>query len=102
MPNPDTHIVVNCAGRTRGLLGAQSLINAKVPNKVSALKGGTMGWELAQFKLQYGQDRYSAFPSVKSIAVADNSNRNSSFQFNLLLPFSMHLYYIKIIIIQQQ
>ena len=46
-PSPDTTIVVNCAGRTRSILGAQSLINAGVPNKVVALRNGTMGWHLA-------------------------------------------------------
>jgi rhodanese-related sulfurtransferase len=46
-PSPDTTIVVNCAGRTRSIIGAQSLINAGVPNKVAALRNGTMGWHLA-------------------------------------------------------
>ena len=46
-PSPDTLIVVNCAGRTRSIIGAQSLINAGVPNKVVALRNGTMGWHLA-------------------------------------------------------
>jgi len=41
--------VVNCAGRTRSIIGAQSLINAGVPNKVVALRNGTMGWSLAGF-----------------------------------------------------
>ena len=42
-------MVVNCAGRTRSIIGAQSLINAGVPNKVVALRNGTMGWSLAGF-----------------------------------------------------
>jgi rhodanese-related sulfurtransferase len=46
-PSPDTTIVVNCAGRTRSIIGAQSLINAGVPNRVVALRNGTMGWHLA-------------------------------------------------------
>ena len=46
-PDPDTFVVVNCAGRTRSIIGAQSLINAGVPNPVAALKDGTMGWHLA-------------------------------------------------------
>src|SRR5262245_26191059 len=45
--SPETTIVVNCAGRTRSIIGAQSLINAGVPNKVVALRNGTMGWHLA-------------------------------------------------------
>ena len=47
VPSPGTTIVVNCAGRTRSIIGAQSLINAGVPNKVVALRNGTMGWHLA-------------------------------------------------------
>ena len=50
----DTTIVVNCAGRTRSIIGAQSLINAGVSNKVVALRNGTMGWHLAGFKLEHG------------------------------------------------
>jgi rhodanese-related sulfurtransferase len=46
-PSPDTLVVVNCAGRTRSIIGAQSLINAGLPNKVVALRNGTMGWSLA-------------------------------------------------------
>lgn len=55
-PRPDTLIVVNCAGRTRSIIGAQSLINAGVPNKVVALRNGTMGWTLAGFTPDSGQD----------------------------------------------
>lgn len=32
-PDPKTLVVVNCAGRTRSIIGAQSLINAGIPNK---------------------------------------------------------------------
>jgi len=46
-PDPDTLVVVNCAGRTRSILGAQSLRSFGVPNRVVALRNGTMGWELA-------------------------------------------------------
>jgi rhodanese-related sulfurtransferase len=53
-PSPDTMVVVNCAGRTRSIIGAQSLINAGVPNKVVALRNGTMGWTLAGFACESG------------------------------------------------
>ncbi|MEE2997623.1 MAG: rhodanese-like domain-containing protein [Pseudomonadota bacterium] len=53
-PNPKTTIVVNCAGRTRSIIGAQALINAGLPNRVVALKAGTMGWTLAGFQLDHG------------------------------------------------
>jgi rhodanese-related sulfurtransferase len=54
-PSPDTMVVVNCAGRTRSIIGAQSLINAGVPNKVVALRNGTMGWTLAGFACDSGK-----------------------------------------------
>lgn len=59
-PTPSTTIVVNCAGRTRSIIGAQSLIDAGVPNPVAALKGGTMGWTLAGHGLERGSARSHA------------------------------------------
>ncbi len=56
-PDPSTRIIVNCAGRTRSIIGTQSLINAGVPNPVSALRNGTIGWTLAQQELEHGQSR---------------------------------------------
>ena len=61
-PDPSTTIIVNCAGRTRSLIGAQSLVNAGLPNPVFALRNGTIGWTLAQQTLEHGQSR--KFPSV--------------------------------------
>src|SRR6187551_465306 len=55
--NPETLVVVNCAGRTRSIIGAQSLVNAGVPNRVAALRNGTIGWLLAGFPLDRGQSR---------------------------------------------
>ena len=60
-----TDIVVNCAGRTRSIIGAQSLINAGVPNRVMALKDGTMGWRLAGLELEFGQTRRAPKPTVQ-------------------------------------
>jgi rhodanese-related sulfurtransferase len=56
-PDPDTTIIVNCAGRTRSIIGTQSLINAGVKNRVVALRNGTIGWTLAGQELQRGSDR---------------------------------------------
>ncbi|NTZ63880.1 rhodanese-related sulfurtransferase [Agrobacterium tumefaciens] len=56
-PNPDTKIIVNCAGRTRSIIGTQSLINAGIPNEVVGLRNGTIGWTLAGQTLQHGADR---------------------------------------------
>jgi rhodanese-related sulfurtransferase len=67
-PSPDTLVVVNCAGRTRSIIGAQSLINAGVPNKVVALRNGTMGWGLAGFNCGHGETKQAPSPSGDSIA----------------------------------
>ena len=56
-PDPATTIIVNCAGRTRSIIGAQSLINAGVANKVVALRNGTIGWTLARQNLEHGANR---------------------------------------------
>jgi rhodanese-related sulfurtransferase len=56
-PDPETTIVINCAGRTRSIIGTQSLINAGVPNKVVALRNGTMGWTLAHNTLDHGASK---------------------------------------------
>jgi rhodanese-related sulfurtransferase len=55
--DPTTKIVINCAGRTRSILGAQTLINFGVPNPVYALENGTQGWRLADLELEYGSSR---------------------------------------------
>ncbi|WP_434136910.1 rhodanese homology domain-containing protein (plasmid) [Pseudomonas luteola] len=56
-PDPNTQIIVNCAGRTRSLIGAQSLIDAGLPNPIAALRNGTIGWTLAGLHLEHGQSR---------------------------------------------
>jgi rhodanese-related sulfurtransferase len=56
-PDPGTRVIVNCAGRTRSIIGAQSLVNAGLPNPVAALRNGTIGWTLAGQSLEHGSDR---------------------------------------------
>jgi rhodanese-related sulfurtransferase len=56
-PDANTKIVVNCAGRTRSIIGAQTLIDFGVPNPVVALENGTQGWTLAGLALEHGASR---------------------------------------------
>jgi rhodanese-related sulfurtransferase len=74
-PDPDTVVVVNCAGRTRSIIGCQSLRNAGIPNRVVALKDGTMGWDLAGFECERGATRVAPPPSEagrrKALQVAE-------------------------------
>jgi len=60
VPDARTTIVVNCAGRTRSIIGAQTLINLGLPNPVYALENGTQGWYLADHALAHGgTERYA-------------------------------------------
>jgi rhodanese-related sulfurtransferase len=54
VPSRETMVIVNCGGRTRSIIGAQSLINAEVPNRVVSLKNGTQAWHLAGFPILKG------------------------------------------------
>jgi len=65
--SPETIVVVNCAGRTRSIIGAQSLRNAGLPNPVFALKNGTMGWHLAGFGTDRGRENMAAEPEGEAL-----------------------------------
>jgi rhodanese-related sulfurtransferase len=57
VPDPETTIIVNCAGRTRSILGAETLRAFGVPNPIYALENGTQGWFLAGLKREEGATR---------------------------------------------
>src|SRR5215472_10109760 len=63
VPRPTTKVVVNCMSRTRGILGAASLVAAGVPNEVYALRNGTRGWALEGLTLERGAARFAAAPT---------------------------------------
>lgn len=63
-PDPLTIVVVNCAGRTRSIIGAQSLINAGLENRVVALENGTMGWEIAGLTVDRGREVHAPDPTA--------------------------------------
>jgi rhodanese-related sulfurtransferase len=70
VPDAETTIVVNCAGRTRSIMGAESLRRAGVPNRIVALRNGTMGWELAGFQCERGVTRSYPAGTPASAALA--------------------------------
>ena len=72
-PDPRTRVIVNCAGRTRSLIGAQSLVNAGIPNPVAALRNGTIGWTLAGLALAHGQQRQFGPATACHLALAQAS-----------------------------
>ncbi len=74
-PDPSTTVIVNCAGRTRSIIGAQSLINAGLENPVVALENGTMGWELAGLTVERGNDVHAPEPGPEARAWAEAAAR---------------------------
>jgi rhodanese-related sulfurtransferase len=64
VPDASTPVVINCAGRTRSIIGAQTLINLGLPNPVYALENGTQGWFLADLGLEHGGTRQYAADSA--------------------------------------
>ncbi len=72
-PNPDTLVVVNCAGRTRSIIGSQSLINAGLENRVVALENGTMGWHLAGLEVASGEEIHAPDPGPDATAWAEQA-----------------------------
>ena len=95
-PDPNTDIVVNCAGRTRSIVGAQSLINAGVPHRVMLLKDGTMGWHLAGLQLDHGNTSVGRMPSAENhakslVAVLNVADR---FQVSFIDRNTLHAWQI--------
>ena len=67
----DTTIIVNCAGRTRSIIGARVLQRMGIP-RVYGLKNGTAGWVLAGHQLETGADRVELpEPSAEAVAAAE-------------------------------
>ena len=69
-PSPDTTIIVNCGGRTRSIIGAQSLRNAGFGNQIMSLKDGTMAWHLAGYDVVSGAGRRPPAVSAAGLAAA--------------------------------
>lgn len=70
VPSPDTMVIVNCGGRTRSIIGAQSLINAGVPNKVVSLKNGTQDWHLYGYEILKGSNAQAPVVSAEGASKA--------------------------------
>jgi rhodanese-related sulfurtransferase len=69
--DPETTVIVNCAGRTRSIIGTRVLQRMGLRN-VYGLKNGTSGWVLAGRQLEVGADRVALpAPSAEAVAAAD-------------------------------
>ncbi|NYT64396.1 sulfurtransferase [Alcaligenaceae bacterium] len=81
--SPSTTIVINCAGRTRSIIGAQTLINLGIPNPVYALENGTQGWYLADLPLEHASNRLypeTIAESTRPMLQERSANLSKTFQ----------------------
>ena len=60
---PNATVVINCAGRTRSIIGTRALQRMALDREIVGLKNGTSGWLLAGYDLEEGADR-TAMPNV--------------------------------------
>jgi rhodanese-related sulfurtransferase len=74
--DPTVPIVVNCAGRTRSIIGAQSLRDAGFPNPIYALKNGTMGWQIAGLTVEKGKSNIVPEPDESGLSLAVERGRH--------------------------
>src|SRR5262245_3701461 len=69
--DPDTTVIVNCAGRTRSIIGTRVLQRMGLAH-VYGRKHGTAGWLLAGETLESGSDRVDLpTPSLQAVAAAE-------------------------------
>lgn len=81
--SPETLVVVNCAGRTRSIIGAQALLDAGIPNKVVSLENGTMAWLFEGFPLQGGTSNPAPQPTPTGLAKARASAERLRHRFGI-------------------
>jgi rhodanese-related sulfurtransferase len=81
VPDPKSLVVVNCAGRTRSIIGAQALINAGVPNKVVSLANGTMDWLMGGYSLADGAYNFPPRPTGAALEKAKESAKRLRSRF---------------------
>lgn len=79
VPDAKTLVVVSCAGLPRAIIGAQTLIDAGVPNHVVFLEDGTAGWTRIGLELERGELAPREKPSARALAFAkDRAERLAS------------------------
>jgi rhodanese-related sulfurtransferase len=69
-PDPDATVVCIGKGRRRAFLGAQALIDARVPNMVVALEDGIRGWRAAGYDIERNAPRAAPGLSEEGLRLA--------------------------------
>ena len=66
LADAETEIVVHCGGRTRSIIGAQTLIDAGC-KQVYALENGTMAWQFDGLELETGNEEILPIPKGEAL-----------------------------------
>ncbi len=83
-PDPATKIVVNCAGRTRSIIGAETLRAFGVKNPIVALENGTQGWFLEGLQLENGAARqYPGAPAGDALTALRAQTQEVARRFDI-------------------
>lgn len=82
----ETPVVINCAGRTRSIIGAAGLVLAGVSNPVYALENGTQGWALSGRALWHGADA-APFPAMNAESKGASAARAKAIAARYEIPF---------------
>ncbi len=83
--DPETTVIINCAGRTRSIIGAETLRQCGFSNSILALRNGTQGWALSGFNLNHGIQP-DPLPSVDPAARTQAAKTAESLIKRLALP----------------
>lgn len=83
--DPSEKIVVTCAGRTRGIIGALGLARVAPKRDIYALENGTQGWALAGFDLERGATP-GTMPGLSAAAAAETRARADRFLESEAIP----------------
>ena len=78
-------VIVTCAGRTRGIIGAIGLKLAGRRGEVLALENGTQGWALAGHALERGNTSLP-YPELSARDLADASARAAAIRERFTIP----------------
>ncbi len=81
----DRPLVLTCAGRTRGIIGAAGLSRVDPGREVYALENGTQGWRLAGFDLALGNDP-APYPVLDGAARQETRRRAAEFMADEGIP----------------
>lgn len=76
-------VVVHCAGRTRSIIGAQTLRDFGLAGQIVALRDGTQGWELSGRQRELGADRSLPLPEGPDLDAARARARQMMARFGL-------------------